>query len=598
MATKLPLVIKEKYLLNGKEVTLDELSSERAIVLLPGAEGACIARPQDLKPVPVELGYASHAHLLIPQVEWGKLVSLRDALESTLQLSAGTTNALKRAAQGLGYSERQMFRYMKIYRLNPSIFALMAAKSGRPAGTKFLGLEREKLIERCIEEHYLKRERPSVAQLHDAIRKLCCLEGLQAPCMKSVSLRVRRLGLEIKLKRREGGKTAKEIIKGVPGHVEVEGILHRIEIDHTLVDVILRADTPMREVIGRPWLTVAIDCKTRMVLGFYLSFERPSVSSVAACLAMAALPKESWLSEMGIACPWPAMGVPKAIWVDNAMEFRSAALKRGCEQHGAELLFRPVGFPEYGGMIERLIGTLMGQVHLLPGTTHSNVIKRGDYDAEARAVMTLSEFIPWFTEQVVTQYHLRTHRALGMSPLKAWEMASVGAEIKMPRDAFEYYASFLPAEKRKLTRTGISIHTLNYWASEFSPWIGESRTVLAHFHPMNVQRIYVRLPDGRIIVASATQPDVQGVCLSDLRQRKGALRTIAKDPVLERASAEGWKRNQERLEAAQKASRKAKSNGDSGDDSLPPDYAPPPSPRPLPILPQVTRQPFVVLIND
>ena len=44
--------------------------------------------------------------------------------------------------------------------------------------------------------------------------------------------------------------------------------------------------------------------------------------------------------------------------------------------------FRPPGSPHFGGHIERLIGTMMGAVHLLPGTTQSSVAAKGSY-AEA-----------------------------------------------------------------------------------------------------------------------------------------------------------------------------------------------------------------------
>src|SRR5690242_16472411 len=39
--------------------------------------------------------------------------------------------------------------------------------------------------------------------------------------------------------------------------------------------------------------------------------------------------------------------------------------------------------------IERLMGTLMSRVHALPGTTFSNVVARGDYPAEQKAILTL-----------------------------------------------------------------------------------------------------------------------------------------------------------------------------------------------------------------
>jgi hypothetical protein len=51
-----------------------------------------------------------------------------------------------------------------------------------------------------------------------------------------------------------------------------------------------------------------------------------------------------------------------------------------------------VGAPRYGGHIERLIGSVMSEMHLLPGATFSNVAARGGYDSEAAAVMTIDEF--------------------------------------------------------------------------------------------------------------------------------------------------------------------------------------------------------------
>ena len=55
----------------------------------------------------------------------------------------------------------------------------------------------------------------------------------------------------------------------------------------------------------------------------------------------------------------------------------------GAEEYGIELIHRPVATPHYGGHIERLIGTMMGAVHLLPGTTFSDIGERGGYDSAA-----------------------------------------------------------------------------------------------------------------------------------------------------------------------------------------------------------------------
>jgi putative transposase len=114
--------------------------------------------------------------------------------------------------------------------------------------------------------------------------------------------------------------------------------------------------------------------------------------------------------------------LPETIHVDNAKEFRSKAMKRGAEEHGISLQYRPIGAPHYGGHIERLIGTMMGAVHLLPGSTFSSIKDRGDYDSVAKSVMTLDELEHWLALEI-TRYHAERHRALGIPPVAAWNEA-------------------------------------------------------------------------------------------------------------------------------------------------------------------------------
>jgi putative transposase len=81
----------------------------------------------------------------------------------------------------------------------------------------------------------------------------------------------------------------------------VDGALEVVQIDHSPVDVIV-VDEVHRLPIGRPWPTLAIDVATRVVVGFYVSLEAPSSTSVALCLTQAVLPKEFWLKARTLAC--------------------------------------------------------------------------------------------------------------------------------------------------------------------------------------------------------------------------------------------------------------------------------------------------------
>jgi putative transposase len=114
-------------------------------------------------------------------------------------------------------------------------------------------------------------------------------------------------------------------------------------------------------------------------------------------------------------------GVPRVIHVDSGKEFHSEALVRGCQEYGITLEHRPPGLPHFGGHIERLIGTMMGAVHLLPGATQSNPQEKGSYDSEGRAALTLPELERWLALEIAGVYHLSTHSALGRSPLAGAE---------------------------------------------------------------------------------------------------------------------------------------------------------------------------------
>ena len=129
--------------------------------------------------------------------------------------------------------------------------------------------------------------------------------------------------------------------------------------------------------------------------------------------------KSHWLAARGINTDWPAHGIPKAIYVDNGAEFHARAFGLACAEYQIDLRYRPPGTPRYGGHIERLIGTMMGAVHLLPGSHFSNIFERGDLDAEAEAVMTLAELETWLALEITGSYHVRVHSALGTTPAAA-----------------------------------------------------------------------------------------------------------------------------------------------------------------------------------
>ena len=550
----------EEYLHKGGRVTLVTVTGSTAFLRPNGSTHIYPAEVSDLAPVPTAEELL-HPTMSYDIQSWGRANQLAEAIALGLSQDTAMADLASVIAETFQVSQRQAHRYITKFRENSSPLALLPEKPGPKIGLRRVEREREAIISEAIESEYLRREKPSFEHLYECISTACRSAGLKPPCRNTVRKRINSITAELRTRRREGAKRAKEKHGAAPGYAPADYPLHRVEIDHTLCDVILVADTPAREVLGRPWLTLAIDVFTRMVVGLHVSYERPTSASVAMCLANAILPKDAWLANNGVVGEWPCQGVMKEIWVDNAMEFRAVALRRGCEQFMTKLEYRPVGSPEMGASIERLIGTMMGRVHLIPGTTQSNTIKKRDYDAQASACMTLREFTTWLTEQIVTKYHLGYHKGINKMPLTAWNehFGDKGPVFKGTQ--LEVLGAFLPAVERKLRRVGVEFKGGHYWSDRFTPWIGDDRDVVVHYHPLDASIVYVRLPSGELAVAEcSSRTSRKGLTFDDVRRRGSLERAPARDPRVVQKRDESHNRTMELLKASQEKTAAAREN--------------------------------------
>ena len=238
----------------------------------------------------------------------------------------------------------------------------------------------------------------------------------------------------------------------------------------------------------------------------------------------ACLPKDRAHNLVQSDTPWPMFGIPQQVLVDNGAEFHGAALERGCREYGITLLHRPVARPHYGGHIERLIGTMMGKVHLLPGTTDASPAARGGYDSEAAAVLTLPEFARWLALEI-GQYHHHEHRMLGTTPAAAWtDSLAAGVTPVVPAHPEAFLISFLPVTRRRLQRDGLHFERIRYW-SDVLPVIAQPREPLVvRYDPRDISRLHVIGKDHHyhtITYANITRPPIS---LEEVRHAYAALR--------------------------------------------------------------------------
>ncbi len=456
--------------------------------------------------------------------DWEEARRRADAIREFLRRNPhrSTIDEILELATVLEVSQATAYRLVRLFREGGTVSSLVDRKRGRRKDDRTLDKEREEIIRTTIARFYLKPTRPPFSRLVREVETNCFAAGFRAPNWRTIKDRLESIDLRRRAKRR--GET--KIIKATtatPGELRASQPLEIVQIDHTKADVFV-VDEETREPVGRPWLTLAMDVFSRMVTGFYLSMDAPSRLSVSLCLLHSVFDKSAWLKERDIDEPWPVAGLPGTLHVDNGPEFRSRAFIRGCEDAGMKIQWRPRRTPHYGGHIERLIGTQMGALHLLPGSTSSNIAERGEYDPKLHAALTLRDLEQHIALEIVGSYHQSIHSGLGRAPIAVWREREGDIPLRLPHDRMRFWLTFLPEEERTLRPDGIHLFNLRYWSPALGADVGRTkRRLLVKYDPRDMSRVFVRRPSGNFVEARYADVTLPSVTLREALTARRAL---------------------------------------------------------------------------
>jgi putative transposase len=415
----------------------------------------------------------------ISDERWQAAEKSYELIKPVLEVEKRTRKRVEEVAEGAGVHPSTVYRKLAVFLQTGRISSLAAQEPDGGRGKSRLSNERETLLQAIIKTKYLTNQKLSVAKVFDSVKLAFRAGKLDPPHINTVHNRIKQIDQRTKDEARLGPEVAAKRHSAYPGRFRGADFPLAVgQIDHTPMDVILVDDVD-RQPIGRAWLTLLIDVFSRMVLGYHISFDRPSAMSVALCLVNALLPKDALLAKFGIKASWPCWGTLSKIHADNAREFRGNTLKKSCKDYNMDLEWRPVKQPRYGAHIERMLGTVLKTVHSLPGTTFSNVQQRGKYDSEGKAVLTESELEHWFLLYITGVYHQKKHKGIGIPPLKQYEMGILGtAEIAgrgFPRkivDEDRLLLDLMPYFLRTIQEYGVSIDTVHYFADVLRRYVG------------------------------------------------------------------------------------------------------------------------------
>ena len=416
-------------------------------------------------------------------------------------------------AKQLGKNRVTIYRWLNRIEGNTSASALLREKR-KDIGVPRISAEIDKIITDKIDSFFLVKERPSVVELWEQIAIECKDKHLKPPSRATVIRRVDRIQDRVMMTKRYSHKKARETYEPIHGAFPGAATpLAVYQIDHTPVDLIL-VDDIHRQPIGRAYQTIVTDSCTRMLAGFYISFDPPGALSTGLALSHAILPKKVWLAKHDIDSEWPIYGIPQKIFADNAAEFRGTMLERACHEYGIIMENRPKGLPNYGGHVERMFRTFMHRVQSISGTTFSNTKEKGEYNSEKKSILTLSEFEHWFGIFVTKVYHQRPHRGINhVPPIKLYEKFILGDDVTrsigLPapiQDERKLRLDFMPFIERTIQEYGVLVNGIHYYADVLRPWIHArdmknsklKRKFIFARDPRDISVIYFLDPDTHI----------------------------------------------------------------------------------------------------
>lgn len=385
---------------------------------------------------------------------------------------------------------------------------------------------------------YLDDQCPSQAIIFDEVKTAFLDENdrrraagepeIVCPSRETVRQAIRKLNpFDITLTRK-GREAANRQFAPVGMGLDITRPMQRVEFDEWEVDAItLIAEGGLyhhltdeeKKALGldkkkaRWWITVAICCATRCIVGLVVS-RQPNSQSALRVIEMMMRDKGVWGDACGALTPWNQFGWPSVIVTDCASYNISSLVQARVSDLGITLQYCAAANPEAKGTIERVFGTFATQLMpRLSGRTFSNIVERGDYDSVKRAALNPEEFCSVLVRYIVDVYHRTPHRGLnGETPLDCWNRLVEKFGVQPPPDLGRRRLIFGHERERTVTRQGITILGIRYHSEVLARFMtrAHERKVSIRWYPEDIGAVWAEL-NGRWFEIPAVFDRYQGV---------------------------------------------------------------------------------------
>lgn len=249
------------------------------------------------------------------------------------------------------------------------------------------------------------------------------------------------------------------------------------QADHTTLDIVVKdlREKPTESGEVRPYLTLFQEARSRLILGWVLSYDTPDRFVVGAALRMALI----------------SGGIPHAIWVDQGKAFLAGYIVEIIEAVSSKHNILPPHQPQLKGRVERIFGTINTRLlETLPGYVSSNT---KDRPQNVKAKLTITQLYRKLHHFITKEYNHEPHSSLeGSTPYEYWyEYCSNTRDVNKAH----LNELLMEGETRVVDKRGIRFKKQFYFHSDLANLVGETvliRSPLPYVVPSSIEVFHNR----------------------------------------------------------------------------------------------------------
>lgn len=297
--------------------------------------------------------------------------------------------------------------------------------------------------------------------------------------------------------------------------VQATRVMQRLECDHTPLNWVILCDRTGLP-LGRPTLTIVVDSLSGYVVGFYVSFFGPGLTSVLNVLKNAIRPKDELAAAAGTTQPWIAFGIGETILLDNGLEFHSPQFQLAAWELGVDIEYCRVRTPWLKPKVERFFANL-DHFTLIKGRVRKPMDNVLNINPSEDAAITFSDFVKGLIKFVVDVYPFELNSRRLLTPFECFKE---GLDMLPPPVVLTSVEQLdlIAAMSKTLTvgPGGVELQGLTYSSSDvmcLKKIVGSRFKTLVKWNPDDLSFIYLQDPSNKqwLPVPSIRQDYTQGL---------------------------------------------------------------------------------------